>query len=151
MKLLELRIQFQALKERHAQVVKDNLDAREEISAHNSAMRDALQQQLEHRGTRTEVERRLEAMKAKCLTFAEKYLEATTIQKQFAEEYKEGYVHWQGQIKDLKAEREGLFDTIAGQRERLRKQDQSLQDARMVQLGKESGKHQEGSKRQRTA
>ncbi|KAJ9110222.1 hypothetical protein QFC22_006754 [Naganishia vaughanmartiniae] len=149
MELSELRIQFQALKERHDKVVQDNLEAREAISAHKAEINDALQQEIEIRSTRTEVERRLEAMRAKCLTFAEKYLEASTTQKQFAEEYKEGLVHWQGKIKDLVAEREGLWETIVDQREKLRKQDQLLQDARCVQIEAGLGDGQKDLKRKK--
>ncbi|KAJ9117029.1 hypothetical protein QFC22_004688 [Naganishia vaughanmartiniae] len=133
-KLVELRIKFQALQERHDKTLQENLDAKEAISAHGSEMKDALQQEMEHRGERVEAERKLEAMRAKCLVFAEKYLDASTTQKQFAEEYKEGLIHWQGKIKDLRAEREGLLDTIADQREELKKQDQTIQDARCVQI-----------------
>ncbi|KAJ9105468.1 hypothetical protein QFC21_001839 [Naganishia friedmannii] len=148
-KLAELRIQFQALKERHDKVVQDNLEAREAISTHRAEMNDAIQQEIEIRSTRTEVERRLEAMRAKCLSFAEKYLEASTTQKQFAEEYKEGLVHWQGKIKDLVAEREGLWETIVDQREKLRKQDQLLQGARCVQIEEGLGEGQKDLKRKK--
>ncbi|KAJ9090885.1 hypothetical protein QFC21_007362, partial [Naganishia friedmannii] len=147
--LSELRIQFQALKERHDKVVQDNLEAREAISAHRAEINDAIQQEIEIRSTRTEVERRLEAMRAKCLSFAEKYLEASTTQKQFAEEYKEGLVHWQGKMKDLVSEREGLWETIVDQREKLRKQDQLLQDARCVQIAGGLGEGQKSLKRKK--
>ncbi|KAJ9115557.1 hypothetical protein QFC24_006967 [Naganishia onofrii] len=147
--LSELRIQFQALKERHDKVVQDNLEARGEISAHRAEINDANQQIIEIRSTRTEVERRLEAMRAKCLTFADRYLEASTTQKQYAEEYKEGLVHWQGKIRDLVAEREGLWETIVDQREKLRKQDQLLQDARSVQIAETLGEGQKDIKRKK--
>lgn len=64
------------------------------------------------------MKRRLESMKAECLKFANKYLEATTTQDQSAGEYKEIVHIWQGKARDLKAEREGLRDTTADQRKR---------------------------------
>ena len=57
------------------------------------------QQENEIRSTRTEVERWAEAMKAKCLAFFEKYIQASTTQQHFAEVYEEGLVHWQGKIR----------------------------------------------------
>jgi predicted RNase H-like nuclease (RuvC/YqgF family) len=87
-------------------------------------MNDALQQEAEERSMKKEMERRLEAMKAECLKFADKYLEASTTQEQSLGEYKERVHIWQGKVKDLKAEREGLQDTIADQRKRIEELDQ---------------------------
>jgi hypothetical protein len=88
-------------------------------------------------------------MRAKCLTFADRYFEASTTQKQYAEEYKEGLVHWQGKNRDLVAEREGLWETILDQREKLRKYDQLLQDARCVQIEEGLGEGQKDLKRKK--
>jgi hypothetical protein len=129
--------------------VQDNLEAREAISAHRAEINDANQQEIEIRSTRTEVERRLEAMKAKCLIFADRYLEASTTQAQFAEEYKEGVLHLEGKIQDLVVEREGLWETIVDQREQLRKQDQLLQNARRVQIEQGLDKSQKDVKRKK--
>ncbi|KAJ9119492.1 hypothetical protein QFC24_005727 [Naganishia onofrii] len=103
--LSELRIQFQALKERHDKVVQDNLEART--------------------------------------------LKPAPRKSNMPKNTKKVWCTGKERLRDLVAEREGLWETIVDQREKLRKQDQLLQDARSVQIAETLGEGQKDIKRKK--
>lgn len=130
MSMIELRAAYQALEESHDELLSEKVLADEGLSSCRVDVKDMASQVREYKDERDELETQLEAMKGKCLQFAESYLDTTTRLKAAEGAYREMLKVWQDKLKEAECTNEGLDATIFEQRESIIRKVQRIRELR---------------------
>lgn len=134
MSIIQLRAAHQALEESHDELLSEKVLADEGLSSCRVDLKDMASQVREYKDERDELESQLEAMKSKCIQFAESYLDTTTRLKSAEGAYREMLKVWQDKVKEAECTNEGLEATIVEQRESIIRKVQRIRELRSALL-----------------